>query len=170
MGTSRSQINMKKGFTLIELLVVISIIGVLSSVVLASVTQARDAAREARAKQEIREIRNAIIIAQGEQGGRPLFTFANYANCVACGCTGGYTTSQCTENWEMALQQIQTATKGLVSGLERFARDPWGNPYNMDANQYEGSNPAACGSVDTIEVFGRTISGLPTIPLAPNCP
>ncbi len=36
---------MKKGFTLIELLVVISIIGLLSSVVLASVTKVRDRAR-----------------------------------------------------------------------------------------------------------------------------
>jgi prepilin-type N-terminal cleavage/methylation domain-containing protein len=47
---------MKKGFTLVELLVVISIVGVLMTVVLVSISGARDKARDARRKAEISQI------------------------------------------------------------------------------------------------------------------
>ncbi len=49
-----------KGFTLIELLVVVSIISLLSSVVLASVKDARMKARDARRLADLRQISNAL--------------------------------------------------------------------------------------------------------------
>jgi prepilin-type N-terminal cleavage/methylation domain-containing protein len=58
-----------KGFTLIELLVVISIIGLLSSVVMASLTTARDKARDARRLSDIEQLRNAFILYQSDHGG-----------------------------------------------------------------------------------------------------
>ena len=52
--------NTKKGFTLIELLVVVAIIGILSSVVLASLNTARMKSRDARRKSDLHQIFLAI--------------------------------------------------------------------------------------------------------------
>ncbi len=52
--------DFQKGFTLIELMVVISIIGLLSSIVLASLQTARTKARNSRIVQEVQQLRNQI--------------------------------------------------------------------------------------------------------------
>lgn len=61
----------KTGFTLIELLVVIGIIGILSSIVLVSVNDARKKARDTKRLQEVRQIMNALELYRSENGRYP---------------------------------------------------------------------------------------------------
>ena len=65
------RIKAKTGFTLIELLVVISIISLLSSVVLASLNNARAKARDSVRKSDLHQIQNALELYFSQYGGYP---------------------------------------------------------------------------------------------------
>jgi prepilin-type N-terminal cleavage/methylation domain-containing protein len=58
-----------RGFTLIELLVVIAIIGLLSSVVLASLSSARQKSRDAKRLTNVRQLQTALELYANEHGG-----------------------------------------------------------------------------------------------------
>lgn len=60
-----------RGFTLIELLVVISIMGLLSSVVLSAVNDARTKARDTERIQELAEMRKALMLYYDDNGKYP---------------------------------------------------------------------------------------------------
>lgn len=61
----------KRGFTLIELLVVISIIGLLSSVILASLNSARMKARDAKRKADLHSLETAVQFYYDDNGTFP---------------------------------------------------------------------------------------------------
>jgi general secretion pathway protein G len=63
-----------RGFTLIELLVVVAIIGILSSVVLASLSSARAKARDSRRLSDMRQIQNALELYYNNTGHYPVNT------------------------------------------------------------------------------------------------
>ncbi len=60
-----------RGFTLIELLVVVAIIGILASVVMVSLNSSRGKSRDAKAKSELIEVRNALNMYYSVNGNMP---------------------------------------------------------------------------------------------------
>lgn len=74
----------KRGFTLIELLVVIAIIGLLASIVLASLNSARKKSRDARREADLKSVQNALELWANDNGGRYPATAADCS--VAGGC------------------------------------------------------------------------------------
>ena len=64
----------QKGFTLIELLVVIAIIGLLASIVLASLSSVQSKARDAKRIEDVDQVRKALTLYSSDFGSYPIAT------------------------------------------------------------------------------------------------
>jgi len=113
------------GFTLIELLVVIAIIGMLASVILASLNTARLKARDARRLSDIKEIQTALALYFDDQSpvSYPTTSLSvlapSYLQKIPTdpktGSAYGYTGAQVT--YVLGAQLENTSNSALSSGL-----------------------------------------------------
>jgi prepilin-type N-terminal cleavage/methylation domain-containing protein len=76
----------KKGFTLIELLVVISIIGLLSAIVLTSLSSSREKAQDSKVLQEKHQIELAMQLFQADNDKYPYSSQGTYKCLADDGC------------------------------------------------------------------------------------
>lgn len=129
-----------RGFTLIELLVVIAIIGLLSSVVFASLNSARSKARDAKRVADISEIRTALELFYDTHGRYPL-------------SPGAPTWDQHWDNFALCLETASDASCGFTLSsrpvfMSEVPQDPQDSPSGFsDADPtYYYAWPAGCGT------------------------
>ncbi len=154
------------GFTLIELLVVISIIGLLSSVVLASLNSARQKARNAKRLSDIHQIATALELVYNETGHYPAHT--------GIPSNGG---------WTISNQTYSFAPAGLLgTSMPNPPKDPTGTGvssgywYYYFSPGWFGANPGSNCIKDNkgMYILGvntmESISGhMPTSPGPDSC-
>lgn len=103
--------NSNKGFTLIELLVVISIIGVLSSIVLTGLTEARERARNSATLAQMSQYLRAIQFMATDTGSYP------YPGHTNLRCLGDGSGSTCWGGAFSEDTQLQDAFSGYYDAL-----------------------------------------------------
>ena len=107
--------NQKQSFTLIELLVVIAIIGLLSTVVLISLSGVRAKARDARRLSDMKTLRTAIDMYVSDHNGNPFST-----NNVPV-CLGIPSTETC---WGDTFKGNDALNAALAPYLDSIPKDP----------------------------------------------
>lgn len=135
----------KNGFTIIELLIVIAIIGLLSSVVLASLNSARQKAKIAKAKVDLNQILKAMLMYEHDTGELPR-RGDNCSEIYCCGASPPYDIDNpgCVAEWNSTMSAL-TANDGQGWNgpylSSKILEDPWGHHYLYDDN-YVNAN---CG-------------------------
>lgn len=131
MSTSRPMLtrHAQRGFTLIEIMVVVVILGILAAIVVPNIIDRPDAARVAKARQDIRAVESAL----------KLYRLDNFRY-------------PSTEQGLKALVErptTQPEPRNWKSGgyLDRIPTDPWGETYHY-------RNPGEHGEID-VYTLGR---------------
>ena len=105
--------SLKKGFTLIELLVVIAIIGLLSSIVLASLSSARQKAKNTAYLAEINQMSLAMQLYKNDNNSQSIVGRTNDSNIQSLTglVTGGYIPK---------LPENSNVTSNVIYGVEFY--------------------------------------------------
>ncbi len=156
------------GFTLIELLVVIAIISLLSSIILASLGQAREKAKIAKVREELTQMRTAMYLFLDDKKELPPVYDGTSGgdNCTACVgapappfiCADGILPG----GWPVVMGELIPAagTKYVASPI---ILDPWGNTFCYDDNYKDPNN---CTEATVLWSMGP--NGVSNTPQVPN--
>ena len=156
----------KKGFTLIELLVVIAIIGILASVVLASLNSARNKGADAALKSNLSNLRGQASLYYDNN--------STYGVSSSCGFTStGTQLSTCTgmfgsgaSGTQAGLKAAAAASGSTAYGFTNAAGDAWAIAGILKTNNVVSStsgvdyycvdSTGASGAEDTIPNYWTT--------------
>jgi type II secretion system protein G len=147
------------GFTLIELLVVMAIIGLLASIVLVGLNNARVRARDARRVSDITQLQTALGLYYNDNGQYPTSGGATSPN-------GAWTSSD-DNSWAT----LQSALSNYISKLPKDPKqDPagWGNG-NYVYSYYADIGDAGCTGSWYIIVYQLETANGPDPGFAPPC-
>ena len=129
-----------RGFTLIELLVVVAIIGILATVVLASLGTARERAKVAKTQSDLRQLETIIAGAQiaSNQTLREMTgSSASYGSCPTGTDLSTLTGSHnCRQDWQQAIDRIANEYSD-DQDASSFYQDTWNAPFLLDENEGE---------------------------------
>jgi prepilin-type N-terminal cleavage/methylation domain-containing protein len=138
--------NKQEGFTLIELLVVISIISMLTSVVLASLNDARAKTRDAVRRSDLRQIATSLELYKSDKGNYIVKSITNGLECGRSYSAGTYGPIPFNGGW-FNFMTVPTnpprdnVDKCLFDGkyLGGIISDPSKAPYQASAYNDKGS-------------------------------
>ena len=119
--------QLKKGFTLIELLVAIAVIGILSTIVLASLNTSRAKSRNSKRLSDIRQLMNAYNAYYSDNG-----FFPNSGGGWACASIN------CYDGWAIYGNGNQSMDSGLYPYLPTKPTDPVGGNRGYGGYMYAG--------------------------------
>ncbi len=145
-----------RGFTLIELLVVITIIGILSTVIIASLSAARRKAKVAKTQVMLNQMK--IYVAGAQINQNLLLRDITGSNNTYDSCPTGVDLSQlpsthpCVADWRHAIDDIIEAYDSSISDKSAYYTDAWGSPFLLDENEWE--TPGVC-QVNTLTSAGE---------------
>jgi prepilin-type N-terminal cleavage/methylation domain-containing protein len=129
------------GFTIVELLIVIVVIGILAALVIVAYNGVQDRAQRAKIAADLHNFENAIDIARNNTNtvlGTITANFGTAGTCVSKASGTDFAalprTDTCWTQYLTTLDRISTASGQNIRNLV----DPWGRPYFIDENEYEG--------------------------------
>ena len=153
----------RRGFTLIEVLMVIAIIGILASIALGSLNSARDSARKATAKAQLRAIRTGVALLEADTGKWPNGCPPGNINAtneilLSTGAAGlvSSPTVGVTEapNCQWTAEEVANWRGPYIP----VGVDPWNNPYYFDPDYAtDGTLRRNCPTTGANSVPNKTV-------------